>query len=74
VVLRKNHLAYHLGIRQGDIIVAVNDQPITGKQNALNIFQEVQSAEKVIVGIIREEKELKLTYIVQFELLEPEGS
>ena len=74
VVLRKQHLAYHLGIRQGDIIRKVNEKEIVGKQSALDIFQEVQTADKVEVNITREGKDLTFTYIIQYELLEPTGS
>lgn len=74
VVLPQDHLAHHLGIREGDIVISVNGKKITGKQQALDILLEVQGESLVKVEISRGDRMLQLEYLVQEKELEPLGS
>ena len=70
LVLPPRHLATHLGIKKGDIILTVNEEKITGKKRALELLQKVQGENNVIVEIRREGETLQLEYLIQLQLLE----
>lgn len=70
LILPPRHLATHLGIKKGDIILTVNEKKITGKEKVLKILQEVQKEETVIVEIRREGETVQLEYLIQLQLLE----
>jgi type II secretion system protein C len=70
LVLPPRHLASHLGIKKGDIIRTANEEIITSKDRALEIFQEVQDEETVIVEIERGGEIINLEYQIQYNLLE----
>jgi type II secretory pathway component PulC len=70
VILPKDHLAARLGVKQGDIILSVNDEPITGKIRALELLKDVQDQTEVTVMVKRADETISLVYEVQEELLE----
>lgn len=70
VILPKDHIAARLGVKQGDIILSVNDEPITGKARALELLKEVGDAEEITVKVRRADETIDLVYEVQEELLE----
>jgi len=51
--IRRNSILYRLGIKNGDIVMAVNGLPITSPQEALEIQDEVKTAAEIAVLISR---------------------
>jgi len=70
VILPKDHIAVRLGVKQGDVILSVNGEPITGKARALELLKEVGDQDEITVKIQRADETIELVYEVQEELLE----
>jgi type II secretory pathway component PulC len=70
VILPKDHIAARLGVKQGDIILSVDDEPIIGKVRALELLKEVNDREEITVKVKRADETIDLVYEVQEELLE----
>ena len=70
VILSKDHLAARLGVKQGDVILSVNDEPITGKIRALELLKDIQDQTEVTVTVKRADETINLVYQIQEELLE----
>jgi len=71
VVLPREHLAYKLGVREGDVIQEVNGLTITGKQEAMDILLKIQDAQTVVVDVLRGDRHVQLEYLVQDQELDP---
>jgi len=74
VILPRDHLAYRLGIREGDIIRTIAGKKVTGKQQAMDILLEVQGYDRVLVEVGRGDKTVTLEYLIQERELDPSGS
>lgn len=72
VILPDDHLAAQLGIKEGDIILSVNGEEITGKKQAVELLGKMQNKDKAVVEINRGGEEVKLTYLIQEEELKIE--
>ncbi|MCX6349736.1 MAG: PDZ domain-containing protein, partial [Candidatus Aureabacteria bacterium] len=70
VILPKDHLAARLGVKQGDVILSVNDEAIIGKIRALELLKDIQDQTEVTVTVKRADETINLIYEVQEELLE----
>ncbi len=53
---------YKLGIRPGDIIIAINDIHIRTPEDSFSAFEQLKSAEEVTITVFRQGKKVKLRY------------
>lgn len=61
----KNGAAEKAGIKKNDIIVAINDQPVTGSQSLRDILENSRAGDVVRVKLLRGEEELELSVKLQ---------
>ena len=54
-----------LGIEEGDVIRSVNGKPVRDPKQALQAYQDLKSADKFRVDLLREGQQLTLQYAVQ---------
>ena len=54
-----------IGIRNGDVILSVNGNPIDSPQKALDIYQNMMTQSSVNLTVLRRGKEEQLTYSIQ---------
>lgn len=54
-----------IGIRNGDVIISVNGNPIDSPQKALDIYQNMMTQSSVNLTVLRRGKEEQLTYSIQ---------
>lgn len=60
--IREGSIYYHLGIKPGDIVRAVDNLPITTEQEAMAVFQSVKMKDVVEVLIERDKKNVIFNY------------
>ncbi len=60
--VNRRSFIYELGIRPGDIIVAINDIHIKTPEDSFSAFEQLKSAEEVTVTVFRRGKTVKLRY------------
>ncbi len=63
--IRRNTLADQLGIKNGDIIHAVNGEPLTSLQAAMNAYNTMQNESNFCFEITRRRKPVELCYDVR---------
>ncbi|MEM6926854.1 MAG: type II secretion system protein GspC [Myxococcota bacterium] len=63
--IRRNTLADQLGIKNGDIIHAVNGEPLTSLQAAMNAYNTMQTQSNFCFEITRRRKPVELCYDVR---------
>ena len=54
-----------IGIRNGDVVLSVNGNPIDSPQKALDIYQSMMTQSSVNLTVLRRGKEEQLTYAIQ---------
>jgi type II secretory pathway component PulC len=60
--IRKDGIVENLGFREGDVILAVNNQPLDSLPMALNLAVNVQSVNRVEMAVLREGKILHFVF------------
>jgi len=61
-MLRANSLLDQLGLRRGDVVMAINDLPLDSPEKALQIFQQLREARNIKVDLLRNERPLTFEY------------
>jgi len=56
---------YKLGIRPGDVILAINDIRIKTPEDSFSAFERLKSADTITITVLRRGKEVKLHYELQ---------
>jgi type II secretion system protein C len=62
---RRDSLPAKLGVRSGDVLLAVNGRSLVDPDQALAIYLTLRGAEKVVVTLERDGKKLDLEYLVR---------
>lgn len=52
------------GLRPGDILIAINEKPLTDSQSMLNMIAMLKPGEKATLSIIRAAKKANITLVV----------
>ncbi len=60
--IRPNTPFAHIGLRQGDIIIKANNEPLRSYADALNIYQDIDNINEIELIVIRNNKEKELRY------------
>ena len=60
--IRKNTPFSHLGLRKGDIIIKVNNEPLKSYADALIIYQNINDIKEIELIVLRNNKEKELRY------------
>ncbi len=63
--IKKDSIFQKMGIRNGDIIQGVNDDPIKSPDDMLELYQGLKSGSKITLNIKRRGKEETLEYVFQ---------
>ena len=63
--IRRNSLGEKLGIRNGDIVHAVNGQALTSMQGAMSAYTSLQNESSFSFEVTRRGQKMKLDYSVQ---------
>jgi general secretion pathway protein C len=61
---RQPHMFNQLGLRPGDIVVALNGRRLTTPNQGMQLLQELLSAERLEVQVLRNGRHLPLTFIL----------
>jgi len=61
---RQPHMFNQLGLRPGDIVVALNGRRLTDPNQGMQLLQELLSAEQLEVQVLRNGRNLPLTFIL----------
>jgi S1-C subfamily serine protease len=62
--IRRDGPAFLAGLRRLDVIVAVNDQPITQPSDLLNVVRRLKPGAKLLVTFVREGLQRKVTVVL----------
>lgn len=60
--LRQNTPFSYLGLKKGDIIIKVNNEPLKSYADALNIYQNIDNIKEIELIVLRDNKEKELRY------------
>ena len=60
--IRPNTPFSYLGLRKGDIIIKVNNEPLKSYADALNIYQNIDTLNEIELIVLRNNKEKELRY------------
>ena len=60
--IRPNTPFSYLGLRKGDIIIKVNNEPLKSYADALNIYQNIDDIKEIELIVLRKNKEKELRY------------
>ena len=60
--IRPNTPFSYLGLRKGDIIIKVNNEPLKSYADALNIYQNIENIKEIELIVIRNNTEKELRY------------
>jgi len=60
--IRPNTPFSYLGLRKGDIIIKVNNEPLKSYADALNIYQNIDNIKEIELIVLRNNKEKELRY------------
>ncbi len=60
--IRANTPFSYLGLRKGDIIIKVNNEPLKSYADALNIYQNIDNIKEIELIVLRNNKEKELRY------------
>ena len=60
--IRPNTPFSYLGLRKGDIIIKVNNEPLKTYADALNIYQNIDNIKEIELIVLRNNKEKELRY------------
>jgi len=61
-MLRANSLLDQLGLRRGDVVMAINNLALDSPEKALQIFQQLREAQNIKVDLLRNDRPLTLEY------------
>jgi len=61
-MIRPRSLLDQLGLRRGDVVVAINDVQLDSPEKALQIFQQLREARDIKVDLVRNDQSLTLEY------------
>lgn len=60
--IRPNTPFSYLGLRKGDVIIKVNNEPLKSYADALNIYQNIDDIKEIELIVLRNNKEKELRY------------
>jgi len=60
--LRSNTPFSYLGLKKGDIIIKINNEPLKSYADALNIYQNIDDIKEIELIVLRNNKEKELRY------------
>jgi len=60
--IRQNTPFSYLGLKKGDIIIKVNNEPLKSYADALNIYQNINNIKEIELIVLRDNKEKELRY------------
>lgn len=63
--IRKGSIFDRMGLQNGDIVQRVNDVALTDPTRAAGLLEEIQTADRVKVDLLRQDKPNTLTYKIQ---------
>jgi general secretion pathway protein C len=61
-MIRPRSFLDQLGLRRGDVVVAINDVQLDSPEKALQIFQQLREARDIKVDLVRNDQSLTLEY------------
>ncbi len=65
MAIRPNSIFSRLGIRNGDVINAINNQDITSPDKALELYTKLRGASHLTISLTRHNKPLTMTYTIR---------
>src|SRR5690606_30723498 len=63
--IRRGSLFDRIGLKNGDIVTAINGSPMTDPSKAVSLLQELRDARSLEVDALRNQQPLKLSYTIQ---------
>lgn len=63
--MKKGGVYESLGLEDGDILLRVNDFPITGPESALQAFNALKGMDRIELDIMRRGQRISMTYQIR---------
>jgi DNA-directed RNA polymerase subunit H (RpoH/RPB5) len=63
--IRSDSILYRLGLKRGDVVKGINDIPIKGGTDLVNVINSMMSSPRFDVSLNRGKEEGRLGYVVQ---------
>ncbi len=63
--IQRNSIFHKIGLRNGDVIQGVNNNPIGTAEDMLNLYREIKTGSEVVLNIKRGQKQQDLRYVFQ---------
>jgi serine protease Do len=63
--VNRNSAAEKAGLKAGDVIVKVDDQPVTTTQSITKALRDARAKKTVTVTVVRQKKEMPLTVTIE---------